>query len=151
MKCEICHERDAKVAIHKTVDGAEKELYVCEKCAGAEKVPEQSASTAPKTELSEGFPEAAKLITGLLKQMIDAGIETASVIENPMSRPSGLVCPVCGMTPEDYRRITRLGCAHCYEHFSKILVPVIRDMQPGATHVGKVPESISADAPRRSE
>ena len=151
MKCEICHERDAKVAIHKTVDGAEKELYVCEECAEAEKAPEQPAPDAPKHDLAEGLPEAAKLITGLLKQMIDAGIETASVVENPTSRPSGPVCPVCGMTPEDYRRITRLGCAHCYEHFSKILAPVIRDMQPGATHVGKVPESVSADAARRSK
>ena len=35
MKCEICHENDAKVAVHRMVDGTEKELYVCQKCAEA--------------------------------------------------------------------------------------------------------------------
>ena len=150
MKCEICHEREAKVAIHKKVDGAEKELYVCNECAEAEnkavEAPEAADDKPPK-----GIPEAAQLITGLLKQMFDAGLETAAIVDNPTSRPSGPPCPVCGMTPDDYRRINRLGCAHCYEHFSQLLSPVIRDMQPGASHVGKVPETPAADGAGRPE
>ena len=151
MKCEICHENDAKVAVHRMVDGTEKELYVCQKCAEAGNKAEEAPPDLADGDPPKGIPVAAKLITGLLKQMIDAGLEAASIVENPMSRPSGPPCPVCGMTPDDYRRITRLGCAHCYEHFSRILAPVIRDMQPGASHVGKVPETPKANDARRSK
>ena len=151
MKCEICHEREAKVAIHKTVDGADKELYVCNECAEAENKPNKPSLETADGKPPKGIPEAAQLITGLLKQMFDAGLETASIVDNPTSRPSGPPCPVCGMTPDDYRRISRLGCAHCYEHFAQLLSPVIRDMQPGASHVGKVPEIPAADGAGRPE
>ncbi len=140
MKCEICHKRDAETAIHKTVDGADRELYVCGECARAEEsAGRKDAGEGDGVKPPEGLPDAAKLISGLIKQMIDAGIEAASVLENPTARQSGAPCPVCGMTAEDYQRTSRLGCAHCYEHFAGPLGPVIRDMQPGATHVGKTP------------
>ena len=146
MKCEICHEKDAEVAIHTTVDGADRELYVCHACAEkAGKAKGGAPSEADGAKPPKGLPEAAKLLTGLIQQMIDAGIETASIIENPTARRSGPPCPSCGMTAEDYHRSSRLGCAHCYDHFAGPLAPVIRDMQPGATHVGKVPEA-PADA-----
>ena len=131
------------------VDGTEKELYVCPKCAAAGDKTDEPPPDLAEGDPPKGIPVAAKLITGLLKQMIDAGLETASIVDNPTSRPSGPPCPVCGMTPDDYRRITRLGCAHCYEHFSQILAPVIRDMQPGASHVGKIPESPQSNGARR--
>ncbi len=145
MKCEICHEHEAEVAIHRVVDGADRELYVCQACAQAGEI----ASPPPGSKAEgrqKGTPDAAKLLTGLIKQMIDAGIETASIIANPTSREPAPPCPFCGMTAEDYRRSSRLGCAHCYDHFASPLGPVIRDMQPGATHVGKVP----ADFPKNA-
>ena len=147
MKCEICHKGEAEVAIHKIEDGAERELYVCHACAAAENAKtEKRRGEDMEDGPPKGLPEAAKLITGLLKQMIDAGMETASVIENPTARHSGPPCPVCGMTADDYHRTSRLGCAHCYEHFATPLAPVIRDMQPGATHVGKVPQPAACGA-----
>ena len=151
MKCEICHEREAKVAVHRMVDGAEKELYVCKECAATGEKTDANADEKAEGKSPKGIPEAAELITGLLKKMFDAGLETASIVDNPTSRPSGPPCPVCGMTPDDYRRINRLGCAHCYEHFAQLLSPVIRDMQPGASHVGKVPETPQESDARRSK
>ena len=42
MKCEICHEADARKAIlRKKKDGSEEELYVCESCASKEKTRRQ--------------------------------------------------------------------------------------------------------------
>ena len=43
MKCEICHERDAEEAVHRVVDGVDKELYVCHQCAEAGKAGEKKA------------------------------------------------------------------------------------------------------------
>ena len=42
MKCEICHEADARKAIRREKgDGSEEELYVCESCASKEKARRQ--------------------------------------------------------------------------------------------------------------
>ena len=42
MKCEICHEADARKAIRREKgDGSEEELYVCESCASKEKTRRQ--------------------------------------------------------------------------------------------------------------
>ena len=35
MKCEICHRAEAVTAVTLTVDGQQKELYVCAACAKA--------------------------------------------------------------------------------------------------------------------
>lgn len=142
MKCEICHNGDAKVAIHKTVDGVDKELYVCQKCA-------DEAAGAKKEDSKSGFkgmkhielPDPTEFLSGLLKQLFDGSMETASILDNPTSQKFGSPCPTCGMTPADYKRTSRLGCPDCYKHFADTLAPVIRDMQPGASHVGKVPST----------
>ena len=49
-------------------------------------------------------------------------------------------CPSCGMTRQEYRKRSRLGCAGCYDHFERELQPVLRDMHCGERHAGKVPE-----------
>jgi len=44
MKCEICHKRDAKVALATEEDAEDDELYVCEECAKAERLKHQKKS-----------------------------------------------------------------------------------------------------------
>ncbi|MBR4417427.1 MAG: hypothetical protein IKS67_11690, partial [Victivallales bacterium] len=64
MKCEICHENDAKVAVHRMVDGTEKELYVCQKCAEAGDKADEAPPDLADGDSPKGIPVAAKLITG---------------------------------------------------------------------------------------
>ena len=45
MKCEICHQADAKKAIVRATEGGEEELYVCEACAAKERARRQKKST----------------------------------------------------------------------------------------------------------
>ena len=44
MKCEICHERDAKTVLAREDVGEDDELYVCEECAKAERLKRQKKS-----------------------------------------------------------------------------------------------------------
>ena len=44
MKCELCHESEAKVAITRDVKGAAEELYVCRECAAQERKRRQQKS-----------------------------------------------------------------------------------------------------------
>lgn len=57
MKCEICGKNDAQTAINVTDGGDERELYVCNACAGAERKKRQKKSqrTRKITDLPPGM------------------------------------------------------------------------------------------------
>ena len=48
-------------------------------------------------------------------------------------------CPECQISFGDFQRSGLLGCSYCYEHFSKSLIPTIKRVQGGLTHIGKIP------------
>ena len=43
------------------------------------------------------------------------------------------------MSYTEFSRSGRLGCAMCYTHFSQQLEPLLRRVQGGTQHAGKVP------------
>jgi protein arginine kinase activator len=50
------------------------------------------------------------------------------------------VCPVCGMSWNDFKQAGVMGCGHDYDEFAGKLLPLLKRAQEGATeHVGKVP------------
>ena len=59
--------------------------------------------------------------------------------DKPLSRL--IVCEHCGFTHHDFNRMGRFGCSHCYEVFGKELLPILKQIQVGTKHIGKVPES----------
>ncbi len=145
MKCEICKKADAKMAVHKVVDGRERELYVCPECAAkaeGEKNPElkDGPVSAKIGKLIEGALPPPDVLGELFKHIFEPGMVEARILENPLAPVEpGEPCPECGMRPDDFKRTGRLGCAKCYETFARQLAPMIRDMHPGAAHSGKIP------------
>ena len=57
--------------------------------------------------------------------------------DKPLSRL--IVCSHCGFTHHDFNKLGRFGCAHCYDVFGKDLKPILKQIQAGMAHVGKVP------------
>jgi protein arginine kinase activator len=55
-----------------------------------------------------------------------------------------LVCPTCGFTQPDFKKLGRLGCPQCYSTFSDGLQSILKDMHKGTIHRGKVPARIAA-------
>lgn len=51
----------------------------------------------------------------------------------------GARCPECGLTPNDFKELGRLGCPTCYEVFEAKLTPMIANLHRGNCHVGKAP------------
>lgn len=51
------------------------------------------------------------------------------------------ICPNCGMTAEDFRRLGLLGCAECYRVFRDEVLSAVRKVQGRVRHIGKVPEA----------
>ncbi len=52
---------------------------------------------------------------------------------------TGEKCPVCGFTPADFQKTSRLGCPHCYEYLSRLVGAILAKVQPGTEHHGKSP------------
>jgi len=48
-------------------------------------------------------------------------------------------CEGCGMTFSEIQKAGRLGCSQCYEKFEFQMRQLLRRIQGGGTHVGKIP------------
>lgn len=128
MLCENCKKRPATVYVRRTVNGVTTEAHLCEECAREHG--ELNFFTGP----SFTFPDLSlgSLFSSLLDHLPFGG--------GPALAPgSTLRCPECGFTYSDFRERGRLGCAHCYTTFRQQLEPLIRRLQGGIKHAGKVP------------
>ena len=93
MKCEICKVNQASRSIKRNVDGAARELFVCDSCA----------RTSPHA--GSGPMSLTDVLFSLGMQM-GAGQD---VEDN--------VCPACGTSRNQVRERHRLGCPRCYDVF----------------------------------
>ena len=122
MVCNICGSNEATIHLTEIVNDQMVEIHLCETCA-------QEKGTEFKThfnvsDLLSGLTDLAKEITGEEKVLTK--------------------CPNCGLTYEEFGRTGRLGCAECYEAFSKLLLPLIKRVQHSTQHVGKRPSRLAA-------
>ena len=120
-RCQICQQQAARIHITQIHKDQLVEIHVCQDCARSNGL----AGTAlhPHSSLEE-------LIGGMT-----AGEEAAHV----ESLVETKACPACGQTFRGFRESGRLGCSHCYDTFEEELVPLLRKVQMGMTHHGKVP------------
>ena len=114
--CEICQKAPATVHFKQVIDGAAKEIFVCEGCAK-----------------KHGF--------NIHAPVPGADFLFGIGLQSQTARPSEAdkVCPVCHMRSSDLAKTSRLGCEHCYEVFEAELKPILWSMQKSDRHQGKVP------------
>lgn len=55
-------------------------------------------------------------------------------------------CEYCGTAIGDFLSTGYLGCEHCYDKFSRSILPQLRQIQRKVQHVGKVPGQKSNDS-----
>lgn len=124
MICNICGSQEATIHLTEIVNSQMMEIHLCETCA-------QEKGTDFKTHFAVG-----DLLGGLadLQQFTKVGKQTVEK------------CSSCGLTYEDFGKNGRLGCAQCYQSFSKMLLPLIKRIQRSTVHVGKRPGKIAKPA-----
>jgi protein arginine kinase activator len=126
MKCDYCDNK-ATVFLTQLAEGQMKKVCLCESCA------KERGVTDPT-----GF-SMAEMLLGDFQKAVTGATPTQSEVK---SMSSGKSCPQCGFSMEDFQKVRRFGCANCYQVFSKDLMPMLKGMHKGATHVGKVPEGL---------
>ena len=67
--------------------------------------------------------------------------KTSLFAEDPTTEAT---CPHCGFSPSSpqFKKMGRLGCPQCYEHFHSMLGTILKDLHPKAIHQGKVPKNL---------
>lgn len=127
MLCDDCRKRPAVVHLTKMVNNKKYEKNLCEQCAN--NMGETEIAIEPKYSIHN-------LLAGLLNFEPGTG---AMVTKKAGMMP---LCDNCGMSYAEFSRSGRLGCSLCYNQFSQQLDPLLRRVQGGTQHAGKVPSRI---------
>lgn len=133
MKCENCGATDAVVHLTQIVNNEMSTHHLCQSCA-AEKGLQDS-------------PDPSNY------QLLDL-IEKISPQMPGLAQSGTEQCGFCGLTFDDFRTTTRLGCPQCYEAFSDHLPRLLRRIHGGVKHVGKVylpPDPTASEMEKRIE
>ena len=151
MKCEMCHRNDAKVAIHLSTGGKERELYVCRDCADKEKGRRhQPRHKFGQSSLDDEDEDSDVLDRGRYRSRWfsdgdDGDGEAAAGHRHWTLSEDVAPCPDCGTTVEDIEHSGLLGCPYCYTAFRDVLE---RNVRMRGTFGGKQPNGRAGDAPR---
>ncbi len=132
MLCERCGQQQAQVTFTQVINGVKSEAHVCKQCA---------------TELG-AFGLGPQL--GLSFQNFFSSLLNQSWQQTIPAREEK-VCSNCGLTYNQFCKLGRLGCAQCYQAFEEQLVPLIRRVQGGLEHKGKIPVVSGAISRRAQE
>lgn len=116
-KCSNC-TKPCAIHISQVIDGKVSKVSVCEDCPTAKSALD---SKAPDILNFAGKKPVAQSIAPSVTK----------------TKASGVACPNCGFTKEDFKERGRLGCSECYETFETGLLKVLGKVQKGAIHKGK--------------
>ncbi len=121
MVCDVCHTREATVHLTEIINNKVTKLHLCEQCAREK-----------SQEMEEHFG-LADLLSGLA--------DLVPVVEKKekIAGETGIKCPSCGFTFQNFRKMGRLGCPKCYETFKEQLSPLLRKIHGSDRHTGKLP------------
>lgn len=121
MICNICGNNEATIHLTEIVNDQMVEVHLCETCA-------QEKGTEFKTHFNVN-----DLLSGLTDLAKEVTADDRAVAK----------CQNCGLSYEEFGRTGRLGCAECYESFSKLLWPLIKRVQHSLQHSGKRPSRLA--------
>ena len=124
MLCNVCGKNEASIHLTEIVNSQMVELHLCDNCA--QEKGDDLKTPSSFNELLAGLTDLGGLLGGQKKEEFK--------------------CQGCGLTYEDFSRTGRLGCAECYQCFSKPLMALVKRVQKGNQHVGKRPGKISPEA-----
>lgn len=121
MVCNICGKNEATIHLTEILNNQMVEIHLCEMCA------EEKGTDLKSAQLN--FGQLLANLSGLFP-------------EAKAQRVQKVVCKGCGMSFDEFAKIGRLGCGMCYQSFEKQLAPLLKRIQKGLQHVGKVPQKI---------
>ncbi|QED45914.1 UvrB/UvrC motif-containing protein [Cytobacillus dafuensis] len=130
MICQECNQRPAALHFTKILNGEKAEYHLCDKCA--QEKGDMFMLGAP------GFS-----INNLLAGLLNIEPTFQKTEQDPFQQEEILQCDQCSMTFQQFIKVGRFGCAHCYQAFEEQLKPILKRLHSGnSVHNGKIPARI---------
>ena len=121
MLCENCGENEANVKYTQIINGAKKEMKLCEHCAN---------------ELGIGEMDFSMPIS--LSSFLGEFFENEEEDFLPeFTKTKELRCEQCGMTYDEFTHTGKFGCANCYNTFSDKIEAILKNLHVANRHVGR--------------
>ncbi|MFH1568293.1 MAG: UvrB/UvrC motif-containing protein [Gemmatimonadota bacterium] len=143
MKCESCQEREATIAFTRITGDNKQVLHLCAPCA--EQVARQEAGGGPRKAAAapgKGAAAPSPAKAHAKAPPTPGSVKKVSVVVGHLSQTeSTAVCPDCGMTYDDFRKVGRFGCAGCYAAFAVQLQRLLKRIHGTTRHTGKSPRA----------
>ena len=133
MNCEKCGERDAQVRYTEYREGESQKLMICFECAKALGFEVDPIENDP----APGAPEPSSAAVVLVSASLQPAVKAVPEHER---------CPRCGLTSAEFQRLSRFGCAQCYEVFAPALDAWFQKMHGSSSHRGRIPGSVEETA-----
>ncbi|WP_338471302.1 UvrB/UvrC motif-containing protein [Niallia sp. XMNu-256] len=131
MVCQECNQRPATLHFTKIINGEKEQFHLCEHCA-------QEKGDIYMFNNTSGFS-----INNLLAGLFNIEPNVKQQQQNPFQQQEVLQCNHCSMTLNQFLKVGRFGCSHCYSTFKEELDPIFKRLHGGNwTHHGKIPKRV---------
>ncbi len=120
-KCGVCNKREAAVSYNHIVDDVKQTLLLCHQCANEKNI---KMLGVPTTQ--------AKEVPVLVKEIKIELVKVAGA-----EGDGEVCCATCAMSYEEFKKIGRLGCPHCYDAFASQLEHLLKRIHGDDRHRGK--------------
>ncbi len=131
MICHMCKDKVATIRLKEIVNNVVTELHLCEECFELRERREGSVPTASPSKMLDSLTDPEKKRT--------------------RGKAKPRKCPGCGTLEDQFRAKGRLGCARCYETFSKSLDTIVSRIHNSTEHRGKVPRQAARSLDLKTE
>ncbi|MCL2565683.1 MAG: UvrB/UvrC motif-containing protein [Defluviitaleaceae bacterium] len=125
MKCNRCHHNEASVYIEQSINGELTSAHLCSECAFS-----QNMNVGTGTPPNQAFHAIHSFWFG----------PEGSSKTYKSQRTGAKICDICGLSFNEFKKTSMLGCASCYKAFEPELLGVFKKVQPGTRHIGKIPK-----------
>ena len=126
MLCENCKKREANVRYSENINGAKKEMHLCDECSRELGITEKMDFRMPSLELSNLF--------GSFLEDFSSTPEFMPLL----SEIKQIKCDSCGSTFDNIIDTGRYGCANCYDVFEDRMDPILKKLQGANRHTGRL-------------
>lgn len=133
MICQVC--RNAQAVMSKFMPQKGMVLRVCETCMSDRQL---SSGASFNTQVVQSISSTVAIQNDLNKKSNDLKFDFVNYYGNDKITRI-IMCHECGIDYEDFKKIKRLGCSHCYKSFERELAPIVRGIHGGTKHNGSRP------------
>ncbi len=124
MLCQNCNEREANVKYTQIVNGAKKQMNLCDECAKNLGIDVTSFS----------MPIDFSNFLGGIGDIFEDDLET---FMPTFSLPQTLKCDKCNMTYEEFLQTGKFGCEECYNTFHTKIDNLLKNIHGVNRHIGR--------------